>query len=164
MMKAAEGKGKLLLVDGNSLLYPSFYAIPRLTDSEGTPTNAVLGLATGLRKALAAEAPDLAAVIFDAGGKTFRHELYPEYKANRPKTPEDLRLQFPHARRLCEILGLSLLEIPGVEADDVIGTLATRAEREGYRVIALSSDKDFLQLVSDRVSVVGPGEKSYDHR
>ena len=91
-----EGKpGKLLLVDGNSLVYRSFFAIPRLTNREGVPTNAAYGFATVLRKILAEETPEHVAVVFDAGGKNFRHRLYPEYKANRPPTPDDLSVQFP---------------------------------------------------------------------
>jgi DNA polymerase-1 len=157
-MASSKQKGTLLLVDGNSLLYRSFFAIPRLTNKEGLPTNAVYGLTTMLRKILADEQPELAAVVFDAGGKTFRHEMYDEYKANRPGTPDDLAAQFPHARKLCEVLGLPLLEIEGVEADDVIGTLAKGAEDLGYRVFAVTSDKDFFQLVTDRVHLIHPGK------
>ncbi len=157
-MTSAKTKGTLLLVDGNSLLYRSFFAIPRLTNRDGMPTHAVYGFATVLRKTVAEESPDLVAVVFDAPGKTFRHEIFDQYKANRPETPDDLSLQFSPARELCDVLGLSHLEIAGVEADDVIGTLATRAERSGYRVYAVSSDKDFLQLVSNRVSVINPGK------
>jgi DNA polymerase-1 len=157
-MSSPKQSGTFLLVDGNSLLYRSFFAIPRLTNKEGMPTNAVYGLATALRKILADEKPERAAVVFDAPGKTFRHEIYDEYKANRPETPDDLAVQFPHARRLCEVLGLSLLEIEGVEADDVIGTLASKAEKLGYMVIAVTSDKDFFQIVTDRVHVIHPGK------
>jgi DNA polymerase-1 len=162
-MKARSEKGKLLLVDGNSLVYRSFFAIPRLTSREGVPTNAAYGFATVLRKVLSDEAPDHVAVTFDAGGANFRHELFPQYKANRPPTPDDLKVQMPVAHQVCQVLGLPILELRGVEADDIIGTLAARAEREGYRVSILSSDKDFLQLVSDRVSVIHPGkEVRYD--
>ncbi len=158
VMTALPPNAKFLLVDGNSLLYRSFFAIPRLTNRDGVPTNAVYGFATALRKILAEEKPELTAVVFDAPGKTFRHELYAEYKANRPETPDDLTVQFPHARKLCDVLGLPILEIVGVEADDVIGTLTTRGEEQGYRVFAVSSDKDFLQLVSEQVSVINPGK------
>jgi DNA polymerase-1 len=156
-MSEPKSKSNLLLVDGNSLLYRSFFAMPRLTNREGLPTHAVYGFATVLRKLLAEEKPDLAAVVFDAPGKTFRHDIYREYKANRPETPDDLVAQAPYARKLAEVLGLSVLEVEGVEADDVIGTLATRAEGEGYRVYVVSSDKDFLQLVSSRLTVLHPG-------
>ena len=154
---------RIVLVDGNSLVYRSFFAIPRLTNREGTPTNAVYGFTTVLRKILAEEAPAHVAVVFDAGGTNFRHRLYSQYKANRPPTPDDLAVQMPLTREVCEVLGLPMLEIRDVEADDVIGTLAARAEAEGFEVFIVSSDKDFLQLVSDRVTVISPGkEDRYD--
>ncbi len=156
-------KPKILLVDGNSLVYRSFFAIPRLTNREGIPTNAAYGFATVLRKILAEESPAHVAVVFDAGGTNFRHRLYPQYKANRPPTPDDLAVQKPLTREVCEVLGLPILEVRDVEADDVIGTLATRAESEGFEVFIVSSDKDFLQLVSDRITVINPGkEDRYD--
>jgi DNA polymerase-1 len=158
-MTSPRGKRKLVLVDGNSLLYRSFFAMPRLTNREGTPTNAVYGFAMVLRKLLAEEKPELTAVVFDAPGKTFRHELYKEYKANRPETPDDLSVQFPHARTLCRVLGFPILEIEGVEADDVIGTLCARGAETGLQVFAVSSDKDFLQLVSDSVTIINPGKE-----
>ena len=102
-----------MLVDGNNLVYRSFFALPPLANRAGTPTNAVLGLANVLRKLLAEESPALAAVTFDAGGPTFRHERYEEYKANRPETPPDLKQQLPLARRLCEVLGLPIVEERG---------------------------------------------------
>ncbi len=152
-------KRKIVLVDGNSLVYRSFFAIPRLTNREGVPTNAAYGFATVLRKILAEESPEHVAVVFDAGGTNFRHRLYPEYKANRPPTPDDLVVQMPLTRQVCEALGLPILEVRDVEADDVIGTLAARAEAEGFEVFIVSSDKDFLQLVSDRVTVIQPGKE-----
>ena len=160
----SEPKRRLVLVDGNSVLYRSFFAIKaRLTNREGLPTNAVYGFTRVLRKILADESPDLAAVTFDAGGKTFRHEMYREYKANRPPVPDDLARQLPYSRDVCDVLGLLSLEIAGVEADDLIGTLARRAVERGYRVYVVSSDKDFLQLVSDDITVVHPDlETRYD--
>ena len=146
----------LLLVDGNNLVYRSFFAIPPLANRSGIPTNAVLGFANVLRKLLADEMPALAAVTFDAGGKTFRHERFEAYKANRPPTPPDLRQQIPHTRRLCEVLGLTIVEIYGVEADDIIGTLARRGLEAGYRVDIVTSDKDLFQLVGDDITVVHP--------
>ena len=156
-------KPKILLVDGNSLVYRSFFAIPRLTNREGVPTNAAYGFATVLRKILAEESPAHVAVVFDAAGTNFRHRLYPEYKANRPPTPDDLAVQMPLTREVCDVLGLPILEIGDVEADDVIGTLAVRADDEGFEVFIVSSDKDFLQLVSDRITVINPGKEArYD--
>jgi DNA polymerase-1 len=151
--------GKLLLVDGNSLVYRSFFAIPRLTNREGLPTNAAYGFATVLRKILSEEAPQQVAVVFDAGGKNFRHRLYPEYKAHRPPTPDDLSVQLPLTRDICNALGLPIVEIWDVEADDIVATLAARAEREGQRVFVVSSDKDFLQLVSPQITVISPGKE-----
>lgn len=153
----------LLLVDGNSLVYRSFFAIPRLTNREGVPTNAAYGFATVLRKILAEEVPQDVVVVFDAGGKNFRHRLYPEYKAHRPPMPDDLSVQLPLTREVCTVLGLPIVEMRDVEADDIVATLASRAERDGYRVLVVSSDKDFLQLVSQHITVISPGkELRYD--
>ena len=146
----------LLLVDGNNIVYRSFFALPPLTNRQGTPTNAVLGFANVLRKLLADEKPELAAVTFDAGGKTVRHERFEEYKAHRPEIPDDLKAQLPYTRKLCEALGLPIIERYGVEADDIIGTLAKRAAAKGYRVLIVSSDKDLLQLVGDGITVLHP--------
>jgi DNA polymerase-1 len=146
----------LLLVDGNNLVYRSFFAIPPLVNREGIPTNAVYGFTTVLRKLLSEETPALAAVTFDAGGRTFRHERFEAYKANRAPTPDDLKKQFPYTRKLCDVLGLPILERPGIEADDLIATLTERAVAEGFRVLIVSSDKDLLQLVRDGVSIVHP--------
>jgi DNA polymerase-1 len=155
-MASQNGRETVLLVDGNNLVYRSFFAIPPLANRSGFPTNAVYGFANVLRKILSDETPALAAVTFDAGGKTFRHERFQAYKANRPPTPDDLKQQLPYTRRLCEALGLPILEQQGVEADDLIGTLARRAVEAGYRVAIVSSDKDLLQLVTDDVTVIHP--------
>lgn len=149
-------RGTFLLVDGNNLVYRSFFAIPPLANRAGEPTNAVLGFANVLRKLLAEETPTLAAVTFDAGGKTVRHERFEAYKANRPPTPPDLKQQIPNTRRLCEVLGLPIVEIYGVEADDIIGTLAHRGVEAGYRVYVVTSDKDLFQLVTDDITVIHP--------
>jgi len=149
---------KRVLVDGNSLVYRSFFAIPRLTNREGLPTNAAYGFTTVLRKILTEERPGRAAVVFDTGGVTFRHEVFREYKAQRPAMPDDLAAQLPYAREVAQALGFELIAVPGVEADDVIGTLARRAEKAGDDVLIVSSDKDFFQLVSDRVLVLRPGK------
>lgn len=151
-----DARPTLLLVDGNNLVYRSFFAIPPLANRAGMPTNAVYGFANVLRKILSDETPAFAAVTFDAGGKTFRHERFEAYKANRAPIPDDLKQQLPHTRRLCEALGLPILEIRGIEADDLIGTLARRATEAGYRVFIVSSDKDLLQLVNEDVTVIHP--------
>ena len=146
----------LLLVDGNNLFYRSFYAIPPLAIRSGLPTNAVYGFANILRKLLADESPALAAVTFDAGGKTFRHERYDQYKANRPPMPSDLKAQLPYTRKLCDVLGLPIVEIYGIEADDIIGTLARRGMDAGYEILIASSDKDLFQLVREGVTIIHP--------
>ncbi|MDE2711395.1 MAG: DNA polymerase I [Acidobacteriota bacterium] len=148
----------LLLVDGNNLLFRSFFAMPRLTRSDGLPNGALHGFVATLRKILREEAPEYAAVAFDAPGPTFRHEAYPEYKANRPEMPPELAQQVPFTRDLSRVLGVTVVEVAGVEADDVIGTLARAGSGRGYRVLVVSGDKDLLQLVDDRVSVVPPAD------
>ncbi len=155
-MASATDRKTLLLFDGNNLFYRSFFAIPPLATRAGLPTNAVLGFTNVLRKVLTDEPHDYAAVTFDAGGRTFRHEKFQAYKANRPPTPDSLKQQTPYTRRLCAALGLPILETPGIEADDLMGTLARRALEEGHRVLIVSSDKDLLQLVNDDVTVIHP--------
>ncbi len=149
-------KKTLLLFDGNNLFYRSFFAIPPLATRAGQPTNAVLGFTNVLRKVLTDEPHDFAAVTFDAGGRTFRHDKFQAYKANRPPTPDSLKQQTPYTRRLCAALGLRIIETPGIEADDIIGTLAKRGAANGVRVLIVSSDKDLLQLVNVDVTVIHP--------
>jgi len=144
---------RIVLVDGANSLYRAFFAIPPLRAADGRPTNAAYGFVNMLRKVLREEAPDRVAVVFDARGKTFRHELFPEYKATRDAQPEDLAAQIPVVRELLEALGIPLVEIAGYEADDVIATLVDAAPPEA-RVAVVSSDKDLMQLVSERVSLV----------
>ena len=155
-LSLSDSREVLILIDGNNLVYRSFYAIPPLTNEKGLPTNAILGFANTLKKLLSDEKPALAAVAFDAGGKTFRHERYKAYKANRPPSPADLKQQMPYARKLCEALGLAVVERVGVEADDIIGTLAQRGVSAGHRVLIASADKDLLQLVNENVTVIHP--------
>ena len=145
----------IVLVDGSSYLFRAFHAMPSLTNSEGAPTGAILGVANMLRR-LRGDCPsEYFAVVFDAPGKTFRDEWYPDYKANRPPMPEELREQIEPLHRLVRALGFPLLCIPGVEADDVIGTLAERAAREhGWRVVISTNDKDMAQLVDGRITLV----------
>ncbi len=143
----------LVIVDGMSYLYRAFHALPPLSNSSGEPTGAIYGMTRDLRKLAEDYATRSIAVVFDAKGKTFRDTLYPEYKAHRPPMPEDLVGQLPGMRELVRALGFSLLEVAGVEADDVIGTLATRAAALGMTTIMASSDKDLAQLVSEHVSM-----------
>nr|VFJ52264.1 MAG: DNA polymerase-1 [Candidatus Kentron sp. FM]VFJ55742.1 MAG: DNA polymerase-1 [Candidatus Kentron sp. FM]VFK10802.1 MAG: DNA polymerase-1 [Candidatus Kentron sp. FM] len=140
----------LVLVDGSSYLYRAFHAMPALSTSRGTPTGAVYGVGNMLRTILA-DAPDYLAVVFDAKGKTFREERYPQYKANRPPMPEALQRQIQPLHELITALGVPILEVPGVEADDVIGTLAAQARAAGLSVVISSGDKDFAQLVTEDV-------------
>jgi len=144
----------LVLVDGSSYLYRAFHALPPLTNSQGEPTGAVLGVLNMLQKLLKEHDPPLIGVVFDAPGKTFRDELFAEYKAHRPPMPDDLRAQVEPLITAVEALGLPLLRVTGVEADDVIGTLARRAAQDGLRVVISTGDKDMAQLVDDRITLV----------
>lgn len=146
----------LILVDGSSYLYRAYH-IPQLQalrNAHNEPTGAIYGVLNMLRKLRNDYAPEQMVVVFDAKGKTFRHEMYPEYKANRPPMPEDLRQQIEPLHTLVEALGYPLLSIAGVEADDVIGTLAMRAAAAGQKVVISTGDKDMAQLVNERVSLV----------
>ena len=148
----------LLLIDGNSLAYRAFHALPdTIATADGFPTNALYGLAAMMMKMLAEERPARVVVAWDPRGKTFRHERDPEYKANRSATPDLLREQQPHFRPLMEAFGFVNTELTGYEADDVLGTLARRAEEAGQQVVILTGDRDAFQLVSDRVSVMATG-------
>jgi DNA polymerase-1 len=144
----------LVLVDGSSYLYRAFHALPPLTNSKGEPTGAVLGVLNMLAKLLKEQDPPRIGVVFDAPGRTFRDELFAEYKAHRPPMPDDLRAQVEPLIAAVEALGLPLLRITGVEADDVIGTLARRAAEHGHRVVISTGDKDMAQLVDGRVTLV----------
>lgn len=157
-------KDPLILVDGSSYLYRAFHAMPGLTTSDGESTGAVYGVTNMLRRLLADYEPEYIAVVFDAKGKTFRNDLYAEYKANRPPMPMELRPQVPWVHEVVEAMGLNLLLVDGVEADDVIGTLATQAADEGREVIISSGDKDLTQLVNIHVRMVDSmKDVVYDH-
>lgn len=144
----------IILVDGSSYLYRAYHALPPLMNSAGQPTGAIRGVVSMLRKLIADYQPKEMVVVFDAKGKTFRNDLYPEYKANRPPMPDDLRAQIAPLHELIKIMGLPLLAVEGVEADDVIGTLAAEATQLGHRVVISTGDKDMAQLVSEHVSLV----------
>lgn len=144
---------RLHLVDGSSYLFRAFHALPPLTSSSGEPTGAMFGVLNMLRKLLTDHKPKLCAVIFDASGKTFRNDLYQDYKANRPPMPADLRVQLEPLLEMIEAMGFPLLRVPGVEADDVIGTLATQAAGEGRGCLISTSDKDMAQLVDGNVEL-----------
>ena len=149
------GTRKLWLVDGSSYLYRAFFAVASpLTTSTGVPTGALLVVLNMLNKLLKEEKPELIAVVFDAPGKTFRDEIFEAYKAQRPPMPDDLRVQVSPLLEAIPALGLPMLRIEGVEADDVIGTLAERAYAAGFEVVISTGDKDMAQLVNDRITLV----------
>ncbi|MDX1692422.1 MAG: DNA polymerase I [Ketobacteraceae bacterium] len=147
-------KKPLILVDGSSYLYRAFYALPPLQTSSGQPTGAVRGVISMLKSLLKEYQPEQMAVVFDAKGKTFRDELYSDYKANRPPMPDDLREQIEPLHKAVELMGLPMLIIDGVEADDVIGTLCTEATEKGVETIVSTGDKDMAQLVSEHVTLI----------
>jgi DNA polymerase-1 len=144
----------LVLVDGSSYVYRAFHALPPLSNSRGEPTGAVLGVLNMLLKFVKDYQPQRIAVVFDAPGKTFRDDLFAEYKAHRPAMPNDLRAQIEPLLRIITAQGLPLLRIPGVEADDVIGTLARRAAQAGKTVLISTGDKDMAQLVDGSVTLI----------
>ena len=143
-----------LLVDGSSYLYRAFHALPPLTNSRGEPTGAIYGVINMLRSLLKDYQPHYMAVVFDARGKTFRDDLFAEYKANRPPMPDELAAQIEPLHALVQALGLPLLQVSGVEADDVIGTLAAQANRLGMETVISTGDKDMAQLVDKHVTLV----------
>ncbi len=145
---------KLLLVDGSSYLYRAFHALPPLSNSRGEPTGAVLGVLNMLNKLIKDEAPQRVAVVFDAPGRTFRDDLFDQYKAHRTPMPDDLRSQVQPLLDAVAAMGLPMLRIAGVEADDVIGTLATRGAAAGYDVLVSTGDKDMAQLVGPHITLV----------
>jgi DNA polymerase-1 len=155
--KNSSGKamsGSLVLVDGSSYLYRAFHALPELTNSEGQPTGAVHGVLNMLNKLMREHEPEHVTVVFDAPGKTFRDELFEEYKANRPPMPDALKSQIEPLLKAIEANGWPLLRVDGVEADDVIGTLTTQAVARGLDVTIVTGDKDMAQLVNQNVSLL----------
>ncbi|MCB9731779.1 MAG: DNA polymerase I [Deltaproteobacteria bacterium] len=146
---------RVVLVDGSNLVYRAFFALPgSLQTSNGLKTNAIFGFATMFRKLFAGKMPAYGAIVFDAPGPTFRDDKYPEYKATREAMPGDLKAQLPHVQEVCERHGFQVLRVPRVEADDVIGTLSRVAQDAGHEVVIVSSDKDFGQLVNERVKML----------
>ncbi|QYJ75512.1 DNA polymerase I [Shewanella sp. FJAT-52076] len=144
----------LILVDGSSYLYRAYYAPPHLTNSKGEATGAVYGVVNMLRSLLSRYRPTQMAVVFDAKGPTFRNEMYQEYKAHRPPMPDDLRSQIAPLHRIIKALGIPLISISGVEADDVIGTIAIQAGNEGRSVLISTGDKDMAQLVNEHITLI----------
>ena len=145
---------RLVLVDGSSFLFRAFHAVPPLSNDQGQPTNAIYGVTNMLKRLLADEKTPYVAVVFDAPGKTFRHQLYREYKANRPPMPNELKVQIAPLFEVIRAMGLPLIIESDVEADDVIGTLTYLAQAQGFQVVISTGDKDMAQLVNDQVSLV----------
>ncbi|STO54910.1 DNA polymerase I [Canicola haemoglobinophilus] len=152
MAKIAENP--LVLVDGSSYLYRAFHAFPPLTNSLGEPTGAMYGVLNMLKSLIAQVQPTHIAVVFDAKGKTFRDEMFEQYKSHRPPMPDDLRQQIQPLHNIINALGIPLLSVEGVEADDVIGTLAVQASQQGKKVLISTGDKDMAQLVDDNIMLI----------
>lgn len=144
---------KLVLVDGSSFLFRAYHAVPPLTNAKGEPTNAIFGVANMLRKLVNDHKTDYFTVVFDAPGKTFRHEMYDQYKASRPPMPDDLRVQIEPLHNLIRAMGLPLVIESGVEADDVLGALAQDAAGKGFNVVISTGDKDMAQLVTEQITL-----------
>ncbi|MBT4330312.1 MAG: DNA polymerase I, partial [Gammaproteobacteria bacterium] len=153
-------KPQLILVDGSSYLFRAFHAMPPLTNSKGQPTGAVYGVVNMLKSLLDEYQPQQVAMVFDAKGKTFRNDLYPEYKANRPPMPEDLRSQIAPLHEIIEAMGIPMIVHAGVEADDVIGTLAQQATEQQVSVLISTGDKDMAQLVNAQVTLINTMNQS----
>jgi DNA polymerase-1 len=149
-------KKKLVLIDGNSLLYRSFYAIRFLTNSEGIPTNAIYGFLMTLKKLMEQENPDYLGIAFDTKGPTARHKMYKEYKAHRKPMPDDLIVQFPLLKKIIKAMNIPAYELEGHEADDVLGTLAYNASKKNILSVIVTTDKDLLQMVDQNTSVYNP--------
>ncbi|CUH93178.1 DNA polymerase I [Herbinix luporum] len=150
---------KIVLIDGHSILNRAFYGLPDLTTSKGEHTNAILGFLNILYKILDEEKPGYLAVAFDTHHPTFRHEMFTEYKGTRKATPDELRQQVPVMKEVLKAMNVTVIEKPGFEADDVLGTLAKMAEKEGYQVSIVSGDRDLLQLASDNIKIRIPKTK-----
>ncbi len=144
----------LLLIDANSFFYRAFHAVPMLNAPDGTPVNAIHGVLSMVATLIHDYQPSGVAMIFDAKGKNFRHELFPDYKAHRSPMPDELRAQIEPLHHLVQLMGLPLLVIPGIEADDVIATLATQASAHGQEVVIATGDKDLCQLVNEQVRII----------
>ena len=146
----------LHILDGSSFVYRSFFALPKLSTSKGFPTNAIYGFLRMLFALIKREKPEYLVVVFDAPAKTKREKIYSEYKKQRPKTPDPLKVQIPVIKEMLKIAGIPVIEVPGYEADDIIAYLAKKFSKKGFKVKIYSPDKDLLQLVSENVIVINP--------
>ena len=150
---------KIVLIDGHSILNRAFYGVPDLTNAKGLHTNAVYGFLNILFKILEEEKPDYLTVAFDVKAPTFRHELYKEYKGTRKPMPEELREQVPVMKEVLQAMGVLIMEKAGLEADDILGTIAKRSEKEGMEVSLVSGDRDLLQIASEHIKIRIPKKK-----
>ncbi len=146
----------IFLIDGSSYIYRGFHALPMLSNSKGLPTNAILGFTQILIRLIKEKKPDYLAMFFDSKGPSFRQDIFPEYKANRPPMPDELSVQIPWVKQITEGFKIKIYEKTGFEADDLMGTAAVEAERQGFNVILVSGDKDFMQLVTDSIMIFDP--------
>ena len=146
----------IYLIDGTAYIHRAYHAIRGLTNSKGLPTNAIFGFTRMLIKLMEDRSPEYIGMFFDVKGPTFRHDMYKEYKANRPSMPEDMAMQIPYIKEITAAFNLPIIELQGYEADDLIGTLARKAEREGFDVVMVTGDKDFMQLVTDKAAIWDP--------
>ncbi len=151
-----DGEKTVYLVDGSAYIYRAYHAIRGLSNSKGLPTNAIFGFTKMILKLIDDRAPEYVAMCFDAKGPTFRHEIYEAYKATRPPMPEDLAVQIPYIKEVIKGFNMPVVELAGYEADDLIGTLARKAQLEGFSVVMVTGDKDFLQLLTDKAVVWDP--------
>ena len=155
-----EKEKTIYLIDGTAYIYRAYHAIRRLSNSRGLPTNAIFGFTRMLMKLMEDRSPQYVAMFFDAKGPTFRHQMYKDYKANRPPMPEDMVVQLPYIKEVSAAFNLPIIEMSGFEADDLIGTAACLAEEDGYTVVIVTGDKDFMQLVTDKISIWDPMKDS----
>ncbi len=146
----------LYILDGSSFIYRSFFALPKLSTKDGFPTNAIYGFLRMLFALIKKEKPEYLVVVFDAPAKTKREQIFAEYKKQRPKAPDPLKVQIPVIKEFLKVMGIPILEVPGYEADDIIAYLVKKFTEKGFKVKVYSPDKDLLQLVSDRVAVINP--------
>ena len=146
-------QSKVYLIDGTSYIHRAYHAVSSLSNSKGFPTNAIYVFTKMLIRLLSEKRPEYMAVVLDTKGKTFRHEIYSEYKANRPPTPDDLSVQIPKIKEIIDKLGIKRIEIEGYEADDIMATIAKRCENEGYKVVFVTGDKDFIQLMTPNTEI-----------
>ena len=153
-------KKTIYLIDGTAYIHRAYHAIRGLTNSKGLPTNAIFGFTRMLIKLMEDRNPEYVGMFFDAKGPTFRHDMYADYKANRPPMPDDMAVQIPYIKKVTAAFNLPIIEMQGYEADDLIGTLAHMAEKKGFTVVMITGDKDFMQLVTEKSTIWDPMKES----